>query len=79
MVPEIEDMPRRNLPLSVTEDALITVAMALYADDMARANDDDGRMCAGHTTPSVIVKRGCEVRGKLYSMTVTVTMTPENA
>lgn len=78
MVPEIEDMPRRNLPLSITDDALITVAMALYAGDMAGA-DDDGRMCAEHTTPTVIVKRGCEVRGRSYSMTVTVTMTPENA
>lgn len=73
--PKIEDMPLRGLPLSISEDALITVAMALYAADMATAHDG-GHMVGEHTAPTVVVKRDCDVRGKSFFMTVTVSMTP---
>ena len=70
-MPKASDMPLRGLPLSIQEDALTTVAVALYAEDMAGACAQ-GRMAAGHADPTIVATRQCEVGGVYYTMTVTV-------
>lgn len=74
-VPKHDDMPRRQLPMSIEEDALSTVALALFAKDMATAVDDR-RMVAGHDMPTFVLSRSCEVKGKSYKMTLTLQFEP---
>jgi hypothetical protein len=75
VAPKMSDMPRRDLPMSIDEDALSTVAIALFAKDMATAADDH-RMVSGHDTPAFVLSRGVEVKGKAYKMTLTLQFEP---
>lgn len=74
--PTLDDMPRRNLPVSISEEAIGTVACALFADDMASAMEN-GRLVDGHQSPTMVHSSRVTVREKSYRMTVTVSMSRE--
>ena len=64
-------MPRRNLPISISEEAIGTVAAALFADDMAGAIEG-GRLVDGHQCPTMVHSSRVTVRGASYTMSVSV-------
>ena len=75
-MPKADDMPLRGLPLSISEDAMATVALALYGADMATAKNDGRMVGTDASPPTIVVTRSCEVYGKPFLLTVTVSMEP---
>lgn len=74
--PTLDDMPRRNVPISIREEAIGTVACALFAADMASAIEN-GRLVDGHHAPTMVHSSLVTTGGKSYRMTVTVSLSRE--
>lgn len=76
MIPTMDEMPRRNLPVTASEDALLSVACACFVEDMAGAIEG-GRMVEGCDVPTAVMSARCTVKDKTYRLTVTVRVEPE--
>lgn len=74
--PTVESMPLRDLPTNISEDALSTVAVALFGKDMATAAHG-GRLLAGQEAPAFVLTTRFEVEGKMHKMTLTVQVEAE--
>lgn len=70
-IPKTEDMPLRGLPTNIAEDALSSVAIALFGKDMATAAQG-GRLVAGHEAPAFVLTTRFSIDGRMHKMTLTV-------
>lgn len=74
--PKVTDMPLKDLPTNIAEDALSSVAVALFGKDMATAAQG-GRLLAGQEVPTFVLTTRFKIEGRMHKMTLTVQVETE--